>query len=428
MTTYIANLIATFYGKRDNLKGLYRQLSLAFIPSDIRENFTEADEPDDWVEAGSTQLLYRFKPANYHDTQFIQLVLAQEGETLPELWTAMRQQLESALPTKAARDNLWGYSLIYAAPLTPIGLAKNILRNLIQSTAPLWSPEIKSTELAKVDRPLGTLWLTHVPLLEQESATTYLALSSPEKEEEFFYHDLYGPAAYLLEPDLIAHKVYYHLRQAPADWKPKFEAKIDVICQKTNLLFDNLTDTRQVSNLMNQLGQQYGGELTLIMRDLGRLQISLDEQHHNYLRLLPSNSPLPLGEGQGGGILAFHLAHLETGRRQFALMLTEARTTQESTHTAMTMAQTHLSQVQNQLAEKAAQNQDRIQDLVAVLSMALAIPQLVSPEAAVALLNLFGLAIDLDTHRLVAMVAQFFITALFAGLALLLVRYFKKRN
>jgi len=76
------------------------------------------------------------------------------------------------------------------------------------------------------------------------------------------------------------------------------------------------------------------------------------------------------------------------------------------------------------LAEKAAHNQDRIQDLVAVLSMALAIPQLVGPEAAVALLNLFGLAIDLEAHRLVAMVTQF----LFAGLALLLIRLLKKRN
>ncbi len=80
------------------------------------------------------------------------------------------------------------------------------------------------------------------------------------------------------------------------------------------------------------------------------------------------------------------------------------------------------------MAEKAAHNQDRIQDLVAVLSMALAIPQLVGPEAAVALLNLFGLAIDLEAHRLVAMVTQFLITALFAGLALLLIRLLKKRN
>lgn len=367
-----AALIATFYGPRDEeqthrLHGrLYRSFAQAPEASAI---------PDHWVDPSEEVFLDRFAPPGrtYHDTTIIQLALNAPGGAA-KAWEIMRRRLEDVLLDGAVLDGNWGYTVIYQAELNRGVDADSVLREVLPSARRLHSPEDLSP-LAATDVPGGRLWLLRIPdgCNGSSAATVYVALG-PSDQAEMLLDVLYGPNAALLESDLIAHKSYYQMLQyRGGDLERWYEDSLDSLRKTTNELLKDLGQRQAKTDKLGELAREYD-LLSTVTSELKVLRIALLKQSHNYDR-----ARVRIG---GGDVIEFHREQLETAILELELKSEEFRDALEVADKAVSVAQVQV--------DKAQENRQRdTQVLLAVIGVALAVPQVIDREVAGTLLGRF---------------------------------------
>jgi hypothetical protein len=402
-TTGKATLIATFYCNRDKegVEQIHRRLYQALASS------PQTTIPDDWQDPATATLLRRFNPPAAHDTAIVQLALNASGTTAGG-WESMCRHLEDALEVgkddALHMDGFWGYTLIYQAALTPGADADWTLNNLLPVIKRLGSSESLKEPLTHADMSGGRAWLMEIPVEGDgvAAATVYVALGSSDKEREFVRETLYGPDAVLLMPDLIAHKGYHQMRQyRGGDVQNKYEASLDDLREPTGKLLGDLREQTVETGTFDNLALKYN-DLARVVPALNELRISLARQLHNYDRWQ--------AQLEDNDVVDYHRDHLETATQELELMVAEGRDALEVADKAVAMAQVQIDKAQER-------GQRRTQTLLAVLAVALAVPQLVNQEAANAL-------IELDYSTLLLVGVQTLITLGVAVLVAIIVKWF----
>ncbi len=407
-----AALIATFYGprKKGGIKRVREQLidKLDLTPHDNRG--------EQWVNLSKEKepiLLRRINPPAAVDTRVVQLALNRVGEGVGEVksgWVAMRQQLERILDNLvvSSTDDLqeiWGYSLIYQAALqgdTLPDTSHPALRELVDDAQRLHVTGVVNVPiLAQTDIEGGRLWLTDVPLERDgvEAATVYVALVPTDKQNDLIEKVLFGANASLLMPDLIAHKGYQQRRQyRQGNSGKKYE-------QSAKDLLRTAGETLRVAQAghnphdIKQLQLDYKAFLP-VLPIFRELRLSLARQEHNFQRWQARIN--------GGDILDFHHEHLENALRELELLVMKGEDTQKAVETTLNLLQSNLE-------KREQERQQSLQNWLAIIGVAFAVPQLITPDVAERLLILMAIpkaGADYDTLLLLAV--QFGITVLFA--------------
>jgi len=365
-----AALIATFYGPRGDqwINRLYDKLS---------QKLPKAPEA----------FLDCFKPPGgaAHDAIAIQLALNVPGEAAKG-WKDARQTLQSILsdlwrPLKGT----WGQTLIYQAELSEGVDPDSALEELLPAIRQLHSSNDLSP-LAAVKVSGGRLWLLGIPDRGEglEAATVYAALSPPE-EAEALQAMFYGPVAMLLEPDLIAHKGYYLMRQYRGeDLENMFEESADKLRQTTSELLGGLSSNTLKTDKLDELAGKYRSLLPVVAK-LRELHTALVKQKGNYER----SSKTRTG---GGEVIGFHREHLKTATLELKLKLEELQYVLEPADKAMSMAQ--LKENENQEAR-----QVRTEAWLAAVALSLALAKIIDHKATWAFLTLIDPALPIEITR-----------------------------
>lgn len=399
-----AALIATFYGprKKGGIKTVRERLidELDLTPHDNRGeqwvNLSQQEEPI---------LLRRIDPPAAYDTRVVQLALNRVGEGVGKVksgWVAMRQQVELILNEQHLQE-IWGYSLIYQAALqgdTLPDTSNPALRELVDDTQRLHVGEMVNVPIfAQADIEGGRLWLTDVPLERDgvEAATVYVALVPTDKQDDLIEEVLFGANASLLMPDLIAHKGYQQRRQyRQGNNEKKYERSAKNLLRTAG---ETLAQTGPNPHQLKQLQLDYKAFLP-VLPIFRELHLSLARQEHNFQRWQARIN--------GGEILDFHHEHLENALRELELLVMRGEDTQKAVETTL-----HL--LQSNLEKREQERQQSLQNWLAIIGVAFAVPQLITPKVAERLLILMAIpkaGIDYDTLLLLAV--QFGITVLFA--------------
>lgn len=349
-----AALIATFYGPRGGMQEMVRRL------------------------AGMN--IQVFDPPAAHDTTIVQVALNAAGAA-DQAWIAMRQQLENVLKTDTELEGIWGYTLVYQAVLAAnITISDPALCELLPAAQRLQpTPSDVQQTLAHADVLGGRLWLVDIPIHSDglKAATVYVALGPPDQENELILEVLYGLGAALLMPDLIAHKGYHQMRQYRlGSWVNRYETAVGAVRERTSRLLDTPEQERKTTEELDGLARAYD-RLVSIIPDMDALRISLIQQLHNY--------DWWQDRANGGNVLSFHRSHLETAVRELELLVAKGQSALEVAGTTVEMVQARLDK------EREGQRQ-RVETLLAVVAVALAVPQLIDREAASSLLYLIGVA------------------------------------
>lgn len=366
-----AALIATFYGPRGGqwVNPLHDELSQS-LPK----------PPGAFVDC--------FKPPGdaAHDAIAIQLALNVPGEAAKG-WKDARQTLQSILSGAMALKGIWGHTLIYQAELSEGVDPDSALEELLPAIRRLHSSNDLGP-LAAVKMSGGRLWLLGIPDRGDglETGTVYAALSPPEKAEAL-QAMFYGPVAMLLEPDLIAHKGYYLMRQYRGEHlENMFEVSADKLRQTTSELLGGLSSNTLKTDKLDELADKYRSLLRVVAK-LRELHTALVKQKGNYER---SSKTRP----GGGEVIGFHSEHLETATLELNLRLEELQYVQEPADKAMSMAQ--LKENENHEAR-----QVRTEAWLAAVALSLALAKIIDHEATWALLTLLAsafLSIELTDH------------------------------
>lgn len=366
-------LLAIFYGPRDERD---RPLPvMGWLKNDYR--LTSGQGP-------AKEIFPRhFKPAAAVDTSVFQLALNAEGQAAADGWLKMRERLERHLNEHKLKE-VWGYTLIYQAVLAEgVTLDEPALRQLVESAQPLrLANEDASASDSQTTMPLlaqadvvgGRLWLTHVPLKRDgmAAATVYVALGPVEGERTLVQTVLLGANAKLLMPDLIAHKGYHQRRQYRQDeTKEQYEQAIKTIYQTINELLKELETNR---NKLDQLTTDYNTFL-IVVPHMAALYDSLAKQLHNYQWW---QKQAKLGE-----VAEFHHHHLNAAFRELELLVAKGKEALEAARTTVEMVQAKSDRNQ-------AQQQQTLQNWLAIIAVLLAVPQLIDKNAAAAFLLWLG--------------------------------------
>jgi len=130
-------------------------------------------------------------------------------------WTDMREHLETLL-TPEELKGIWGHTLVYEGMEPPGGVRDQLLGSVRR----LHSPHRRMWPIEESGVPRGHLQLMSVPVRGEgsDACTIFVALSpvgKPVDEHLLVTKTLYGRAAALLIPDLIAHKGYYYPNRDP---------------------------------------------------------------------------------------------------------------------------------------------------------------------------------------------------------------------
>jgi hypothetical protein len=381
-----AALIATFYGPRadQRINRLHDKLSLSLSNKPLKA------------------FLERFEPPGgaAHDAIAVQLALNVPGEAAKG-WKDARQTLQSILSDATALEGTWGHTLIYQAELREGVDPDSALEELLPAIRRLHSSNDLGP-LAAVKVSGGRLWLLCIPDRGEglEAATVYAALSPPE-EAEALQAMFYGPVAMLLEPDLIAHKGYYLMRQYRGEeLQNMFEESAKKLRQTTSELLGGLSSNTLRTDKLDELAGKYQ-RLFPVVAQLSELHTALVKQKHNYEN---SSKTRP----EGGEIVEFHGEHLETATLELNLEIVELQHDLEAADKAVSMAQVKVDEAQKG-------RQVRIEAGLAAAGVALALPHLLEPETISALLGLWPLEIHVphthnrlltDAGHLMVLVAQ----------------------
>ena len=189
------------------------------------------------------------------------------------------------LPNDAAVKGIWGYTLVYQAELNEGVDPDSALKELLPTIRRLHSSDdlhpLDSLTGVKVSG--GRLWLLGIPVEGEglEAATLYATLSPPN-EAQALLDMFYGPAAMLLEPDLIAHKGYYLMRQYRGDeLEAEYDESADGLRKTTSELLGGLSQDPPQTDKLTELAHKYQ-RLFSVVAKLSDLHTALVKQKHNY--------------------------------------------------------------------------------------------------------------------------------------------------
>lgn len=442
-----AALIVTFYCPRDDnddtrAKKLVEHLTSGFNLEAVK------GEKDFWRDQATPipgTLLRRIElppaPSTIKlDTTVVQLTLnARPHEKVPQAWHAQRRRLkcvklDELLNHNSIKDDqplIWGYTLVYQAVSYRNNLFRSsidnlddtTLQNLMAATLDLSSTcQPPRRPLAESKIPGGKLWLMSIPLDGDgiKAATVYMAIG-PESKQEQLLRAVYGPGAYLLMPDLIAHKGYFERRQYSLGNSVKIYKKwlIELRDKDMQLILktinpadskNSLTKTITTSEMLDNITNIYNPIIGLIPY-LQKIQISIDRQVYNY-----NQWNIAIARD----VLDYHRKYLEVSDRELQLLLTEGRSVLETVHIAMEIVQTKIN-------KSAEERQRFINYLLAVIAAALSVPQMLDREAVSLLPYTKNCLVDSAStpnqcYQLMLLLCQIIITIIIAILSFCLVR------
>lgn len=414
-----AGMIATFYGPRDKIEPLTHELGVALgLVIQAFPDMQYLSAPDEG------QFLRYFDPPAAHDTRVVLLALSEAGEA-HLAWEKLVQKLTSEVKLNAILDRfaaqkaLWGYNLIYHAVLVAGGTAnEETLGKLLPLGRRAGLPPSKRAEWLAHTNVIGTdLWLLDIPAGNgSQAATVYVALAPLEKEQDMITKVLYGPGAMLLMPDLIAHKSYYQIRQLTPPRRHQYEAQLaglrDHIAPLLGLTRLNPSQTEpHPAPDLDTLSKTYA-RLLLVTSFLDDLRVALAQQLENYTWWEEE-----LGEGN---LAQYYKRQIRTTYRELELLIEKGQRMLDATRTTIEM-------VQAKLEQRREQRESQIAALIAILGVALAVSQLIDPEAAKALLILCKIPLSSD-NRLVQLLVQLLITAFLTGLIYWLYHKWRKKG
>ena len=213
---------------------------------------------------------------------------------------------------------------------------------------------------------------------------------------------LYGKAASLLMPDLIAHKGYYESRQFRfPDFDSHYGETIEDMQETTDKVLEELGQEIDATDELDDLARDYG-LLVEVVATLGQLRLALDRHLRNY----------ELWCAQDGVVMFdYHRRQLSAAVHELELLIAEGQNALEAAATAVDMMQTQLS--------KTEEDRRQLRDaLLAFFALALALPEMIDREATRALLQWLGMELKPDDilPLLAAQAAIIFGVALLVGL------------
>jgi len=428
-----AGLIVTFYGRRDKMLPLQKAVGIAV--NLVKAHGDHADMSDE----DKKTFLYRFDPPLARDTTIVQLALSEHDDSKPDdaqtVWQKKRRELQTgelsrileeqvAQKDEEGRSIFWGYSLLYYATLTDGALDEPTQKELFQlAIRPKSNAQAASPNGQKVEvQPLATsnlkdveLWLMDVPDEGEgaKAAMVYIAWLPPDGEPELMTNVLYGKAAALLMPDLIAHKAYNQRRQYVLSSEDGNPTPITLYKERIEQLRDTIGPFLGFDNQSGNQPKDFSAlkfkyvQLRYVTSLLDAPRLSLAQQRSNY-----SWWETQLGTGD---LADYHKKQIEIALEELTLLLDKGQRMLEVAQTTIEMQQTELSQAQEE-------RENLIAALMTILGVALAVSQLIDPSAAQALLDtftyLFGISLPAD-NRLLQLLVQFLITGLLTGIAFL---------
>ena len=416
-----AGIIATFYGRRDEMLALQQAVGMALNLVKAHSDFVDMSDPD------RKRFLRRFDPVLAHDTTVVQLALSESDPNLPDdaptVWQKMRGELEGGelgriLDEAAAQRNqkgqsiFWGYTLIYHATLADgVTLDQGTEKELFGlAYRPHSSPWARPEPLAQSKIEGSQLWLLDIPNRGEgaEAATVYVALAPLARENDLITKVLYGQGAALLMPDLIAHKGYNQRRQyvgRQADQSPRklYKKRIDELQQTIGPFLGfhlppspNGDASQQPKNL-NPLKFRYA-QLLFATSILDKPRLSIAQQVENYAWWLDK-----LGEGD---LATYHQKQIDVAYRELELLIDQGQRMLQAAHTTISIEQTELDQ-------RREGRENLLAAILAILGVAFTVSQVVDESAAVALRDLlqyeFGFLSSLpeqSSARLLGLQAQ----------------------
>ena len=361
------SLIATFYGRRDELHGLHRRLYWAFLGEDLN------DPPRSWHRPDASAFGNLFDPVAAPDTTVLQVAINLLGPA-SFAWPTMQKRLASCLDDEVL-ESLWGYTLVYEAS-APTGIGIDVALAQVMPIVPTICSSQGSRYLADMEVRGGRLWLLDVPGGDGLSASTiYIALSPVELEEGFVSDTLYGSTASMLMPELIAHKSYYQMRQyRTEELKERFVEVIASVRQAASRTLRGLSEQLPASADLEELIRAYI-QTNQIVPEFSRLRNSLQIQLHNYDRWYDR-----IGTN---GVLQYHRDHIDTAVVELELMVADGRDAIDLAKTVVDMAQVRVDRDQEL-------RQQRLGTILTVLAVALAVPAVLDPSVANEILRLCG--------------------------------------
>ena len=378
-----AALIVTFYGSRvtaseEGLESVTMQLV-------ARLALKAASSPDHWQDLTSDHevFLQRFGPAASADTTILQLALNEPGAA-STAWDALRRRLEAILD-ESLFNPLWGYSLVYQAEITGIDPSIAELKvgdSLLQAAR---RPDVPASEatwvqpLARTNLSDGTIWLVDIPQNDGlAAATVYMALNNPDSGNRLVAQHLYGPGAKLLMPDLIAHKGYYQARQYQVgEFREKYSQQLNTMHATTHTQLHQLEEHEKRITKLEDLARDYG-YLVDTLSHLEQLRIALARQMHNY--------GWWQRDSENDEVLKYHRTFLETSLVEIQLLMDEGKGALEAAGTAVEM-------IQARLDNERQRQQETLNTILAILAVALALPQILDREAVHAILAVMGILV-----------------------------------
>jgi len=221
--------------------------------------------------------------------------------------------------------------------------------------------------------------------IAQESI--YLALGAKESQETLNLAILFGQNAALIWPDAVAHKAYFIARDYLAnDMRQRFRDAGNVLMEETVAILqqNDLSD----STLLDQLSRRVA-KLATVIAELRRLHSGLQIHQANYERRL-EHQPL------SGGVSDYHRLQIKNRLIRIQHDLIDANAALEAANTAINTLRTKYEQIQatqaqerNQLEGERAKQEARADSLtnaiLAILAVALAVPQLINRQVTEAL-------------------------------------------
>lgn len=382
-----ATLLATFYGDRKNAGIPELHLRLYRLLADEPEATTA---PPTWTEPVSSEVrLLRIFPASpaSQDTVILQLGL-DATRPVRDAWAVLRHRLEALLDDDVSSLTR-GQTLVYQAATAPNADLDLALMEVLPAVHRLHTSD-PVYPLAHADVPGGRLWLVDIPThgSRLSSAMVYVALGPVTEQRILFPSVLYGPGASLLMLDQIAHKTYHQLR--------RYRDHLDPINDAVTAL-QNTTDALVGERGSPPADDRHLGAVARDIDRLARVASVLNEARISFLKQLHNHDEgvATLGDNP---IFAYHRRHLNTAARELALVLDTVRSALDAAGKVVAVGQVQVDKAQGkrqeqirvaeELAEKAqAVGQQKLQNRLAVLGVALAVPQLIDQRAAAELLR-----------------------------------------
>jgi len=232
----------------------------------------------------------------------------------------------------------------------------------------------------------------------------------------------------LLPPDLIALKGYYQMRQYHGgDLESRVADKVEYLRSITDQLLADL-ERRDVKD--EELDALFGVHFRLVpfVAGLKDLHSGLLQQLENYERWL--------ARAGDNDVVTFHRDQLKMAALELELKLEPLQHALDTADKAISVGQVQAHRRQEDLqrrVEKAQQiRQRRTETFLAVLAVALALPELINQEATQALLDWVGLSVTgrplLEVRKLLAaQVAIIVGVAVVVGLAVNVISRWRER-